>query len=289
MYNTYILFPNFNPVMFYIYNIPIYWYGVMYLLGFIFILYKGKICLKRIGLKKEEIEHMFYFSFWGLLIGGRLGYVIFYNPLFFLGNFFYIFKVWEGGMSFHGGLLGVIVAIFYFSKKFSKNFFLISDLIVPFVPFGLGLGRIGNFINGELWGRIAPNFYFSVLFPNSKFIDLEISKNNLQLQLLIHKFGVLPRHPSQIYEFFLEGVVLFFLLKFFSKKLNIVGVVSGIFLIVYGIFRILVEFFREPDYQIGFFNHFFTMGQILSIPMVIFGALIIVISICKNRNFNEMS
>ncbi|XBC40626.1 MAG: prolipoprotein diacylglyceryl transferase [Buchnera aphidicola (Nurudea yanoniella)] len=287
MYNTYILCPNFNPIIFHIFNIPVHWYGIMYLLGFIFVLYKGKMCMRQIGLKIEEIEDILYFSFLGLLIGGRLGYILFYNPLFFFNNFFYVFKIWEGGMSFHGGLLGVIVVILYFSKKFDKNFFLISDSIAPLVPFGLGMGRIGNFVNGELWGRIAPNFYFSFLFPSSKFLDLEVSKNNIQLQLLIKKFGVLPRHPSQIYEFFLEGVVLFVILNFLAKKVNFPGFISSLFLIIYGIFRILVEFFREPDYQIGLLKNFFTMGQVLSIPMIIYGFLIMIILNSKNKNFKN--
>ncbi|XBC42165.1 MAG: prolipoprotein diacylglyceryl transferase [Buchnera aphidicola (Meitanaphis elongallis)] len=279
MNNTYISFPNFDPVIFSISNVPIYWYGIMYLLGFIFVLHRGKVCIKQIGLKTEEIEDMLYFIFLSLLIGGRVGYIFFYYPSFFFNNYLHIFKIWEGGMSFHGGLLGVIIAIFYFSKKLKKNFFLISDLIVPLVPVGLGAGRIGNFINGELWGRVAPNFPFSVLFPTSKMIDLEISKNNLQLQLLMSKFGVLPRHPSQVYEFLLEGIALFFLLRFFSKKVKISGIVSSVFLIFYGLFRIIVEFFREPDYQIGLFKNFLTMGQILSIPMTIGGCLMM-ITIC---------
>lgn len=285
MDNTYILFPHFNPVIFSIFNISINWYGIMYILGFMFVLYRGRICIQKIGLNKKEIEDIIYFSFIGLLIGGRIGYVFFYNPLFFLNNILHIFKIWEGGMSFHGGLLGVIIVIFYFSQKLNKNFFIISDLIAPLIPIGLGAGRIGNFINGELWGRIAPDFYFSVLFPNSKIADLEASKNNLELKLLIDKFGVLPRHPSQIYEFFLEGVVLFLVLYYLSKKVKVNGIISGFFLIIYGIFRIIVECFREPDYQIGLFKECLTMGQILSFPMVICGFLVIYIQCRRIKKF----
>ncbi|ANF17153.1 prolipoprotein diacylglyceryl transferase [Buchnera aphidicola (Schlechtendalia chinensis)] len=272
---TYILFPNFNPVIFSIFNISMSWYGFMYFLGFLFVLYRGKVFLSKIGLLYEEVESIIYFGFLGLFVGGRIGYIILYNPWFFLNNVSHIFKVWEGGMSFHGGLLGVILVIFYFSKKFNKNFFLISDLLVPLVPIGLGAGRLGNFINGELWGRVAPNFQFSFLYPTSKEIDLEMSKYDFQLKMLMSKFGALPRHPSQIYEFFLEGVVLFIALHYFSKKIKTVGVVSSIFLILYGILRIIAELFREPDYQLGFFFKFFTMGQILSIPMIIVGFIII--------------
>ncbi|XBC43074.1 MAG: prolipoprotein diacylglyceryl transferase [Buchnera aphidicola (Kaburagia rhusicola ensigallis)] len=275
MHNSYILFPNFNPIIISIFNVSIRWYGVMYLLGFVFILNKGTKSIKKIGLKKTEIEDILYFSFFGLIIGGRLGYILFYNPLFYFNNFIHIFKVWEGGMSFHGGLLGVIIVILYFSRKFNRNFFLISDSIVPLVPIALGAGRIGNFINGELWGRVAPGFSFSILFPMSREMDLELAKNDLQLQLLIKKFGMLPRHPSQIYEFFLEGIILFFVLYYYSKKVKTTGVISSIFLIFYGIFRIIVEIFREPDYQIGLFKNVLTMGQILSIPMIILGILII--------------
>ncbi|XBC43582.1 MAG: prolipoprotein diacylglyceryl transferase [Buchnera aphidicola (Meitanaphis flavogallis)] len=275
MHDSYILFPNFNPIIISIFNVSIRWYGMMYLLGFVFILYQGKKSIKKIGLKKIEIEDILYFSFFGVMVGGRLGYILFYNPLFFFNNPIHVFKVWEGGMSFHGGLLGVIVVILYFSRKLNINFFLISDLIVPLVPVALGVGRIGNFINGELWGRIAPGFSFSILFPMSREIDLELAKNDLQLQFLIKKFGMLPRHPSQIYEFFLEGIILFFVLHYCSKKVKTVGIISSMFLIFYGIFRFIVELFREPDYQIGLFKNFLTMGQILSIPMIIFGILII--------------
>ncbi|XBC44233.1 MAG: prolipoprotein diacylglyceryl transferase [Buchnera aphidicola (Schlechtendalia peitan)] len=276
MSNTYISVPNFNPVFFSICNVSIHWYGVMYLLGFAFISSRRNILMQKIGLKKIEVDNLLYFSFFGLFIGGRIGYIFFYNPLFFFKNILCVFKVWEGGMSFHGGLLGVILVIFYFSRKFKKNFFLISDLFAPLVPVGLGLGRIGNFINGELFGRVAPEFYFSFLFPTSRNIDVEISKHNLYFQILINKFGVLPRHPSQIYEFFLEGVILFVILYFFSKKIKVVGIISSMFLILYGCFRIIVEFFREPDRQLGLLLNFFTMGQVLSIPMIIFGFINII-------------
>ncbi|XBC39613.1 MAG: prolipoprotein diacylglyceryl transferase [Buchnera aphidicola (Chaetogeoica yunlongensis)] len=274
MYNTYISFPHINPIIFSVFSISIRWYGFMYFLGFIFAVWRGNVQAKYYNLTKIEVDNLLYSCFFGLFIGGRIGYVMFYNPMFFSQNVLCILKVWEGGMSFHGGLLGILVVLLYFSKKLNKKFLDLSDFVAPLVPFGLGLGRLGNFINGELWGRIAPNCPFSILFPSSKLLDLELSKDNIQFQHLINKFGVLPRHPSQIYECILEGVLLFFILNFFTKKNFSSGFVSGLFLILYGIFRIFSEFFRQPDPQIGFYLNIFSMGQILSVPMIVFGFFI---------------
>lgn len=282
MQNTYIYFPHINPVIFSVHSISIRWYGLMYFFGFLFALWRGKIQTRYFNLTKIEVENLLYFCFFGLFIGGRIGYILFYNPSFFFKHLLYIFKVWEGGMSFHGGLLGVIIVIFYFSQKFNKKFLDVSDFIVPLVPFGLGIGRLGNFINGELWGRVAPNFPFSVLFPGSRELDIELAKDNFQLQIILNEFGVLPRHPSQIYEFFLEGFVLFIITNYFFKKSMKSGFVSGIFLIFYGFFRIFSEFFRQPDRQIGLYVNLLSMGQLLSIPMVIFGILILVNIYIKN-------
>nr|Q89AC7.2 RecName: Full=Phosphatidylglycerol--prolipoprotein diacylglyceryl transferase [Buchnera aphidicola str. Bp (Baizongia pistaciae)] len=270
----YIHFPQFSPIIFSIFSIPIRWYGLMYFLAFIFALWRGKTRAEYYNLTQIEVENLLYSCFIGLFIGGRIGYIIFYNPVFFFENMSHILKIWEGGMSFHGGLLGVIIVLLFFSKKLNKHILEISDFIVPLVPFGLGAGRLGNFINGELWGRIAPDFKFSVLFPNSREIDLNVAANNLELKSLIEKFGVLPRHPSQIYEFVLEGLVLFFVLNYFSKKSMPFGFVSSIFLILYGCFRIFLEIFRQPDRQIGLFLNTFSMGQLLSMPMIVLGILI---------------
>jgi phosphatidylglycerol:prolipoprotein diacylglycerol transferase len=230
---------------------------------------------------KNEIEQLFYLIFLGCCIGGRLGYIIIYNFSYFSQNIPQIFYIWKGGMSFHGGLIGATVTIFYLSLKNKKNIFEISDFITPLIPFGLGAGRLGNFINCELWGRIAPNFPYAMLFPNSQNQDLQTIINHPQLTPLIKKYGVLPRHPSQLYEFFFEGVVLFLIMHIFTRKNRKLGNPTGLFLICYGIFRIIIEFFREPDQQIGLFKNIITMGQILSIPMIITGVFIILKSSYK--------
>ncbi|WP_041063508.1 prolipoprotein diacylglyceryl transferase [Candidatus Tachikawaea gelatinosa] len=281
MYNNYLHFPQINPVIFSIGPINFYWYGLMYALSFFFAIYVGKKKSKKsLGVwKKEEINNLFHMSFWGAIIGGRLGYVLFYNIQLFLNNPFYLFKIWEGGMSFHGGLIGVIVIAFYFSKNSNKSFLKITDLIAPLIPFGLGAGRLGNFINGELWGRVSTSSCFSMLFPKSREIDLILAKNNIQYQILLKNYGVLPRHPSQIYEFFLEGILLFFIMNIIAKKYKKTGITSGTFMIIYGIFRIFSEFFREPDPQLGLFLKTISMGQILSLPMIFFGIFILIYSL----------
>lgn len=266
-----------NPIIFSIGFIHIYWYGFMYILSFICIQWKIKkdITKNNYFVKKEEFNSFVLFIFLGILIGGRLGYVLFYNFHYFLNNFNSIFKIWEGGMSFHGGLIGGSLSIFLYSNKTRKNFLKIVDIIVPCIPFGLGMGRIGNFINGELWGRIAPNTYFAILFPKSIQSDLNLIVIQPQWKPLFEKYGILPRHPSQIYEFMLEGILLFIILNFFARKKRKIGSISGFFLISYGIIRIIAEFFREPDIQIGLIINTFTLGQILSVPMIIIGIILI--------------
>ncbi len=188
------------------------------------------------------------------MIGGRVGYVLFYNFELFLADPLYLFKVWTGGMSFHGGLLGVITAMFWYARRQQRTFFGVADFVAPLVPFGLGMGRLGNFMNSELWGRVT-DVPWAFVFPNG---------------------GPLPRHPSQLYELVLEGIVLFFILNWFIKKPRPLGAVSGLFLIGYGTFRFLVEFVREPDVQLGLFGDVISMGQILSTPMIIFGMILMV-------------
>jgi phosphatidylglycerol---prolipoprotein diacylglyceryl transferase len=223
---------------------------------------------------KEKIEKLIYIIFISSCIGGRIGYIIFYNFSYFSQNILCFLHIWEGGMSFHGGLIGAIIAIYYFSLKKNIKILKMSDFIVPLVPFGLGAGRLGNFINGELCGRIAPNFSYAVLFPTTYKEDLKAVSRNPELQPILDKYGVLPRHPSQIYEFILEGIFLFFIIYFFSRKKRNTGSISALFLISYGILRIISEFFREPDPQIGLFKNIISMGQILSIPMIIIGCII---------------
>jgi len=272
------MFPNFNPIILSIGPISLHWYGLMYLVGFIFAMW---LAIRRAnnpnsGWSKKEVENLLYANFLGIFIGGRVGYVLFYNFEYFLNNPLYLFKVWNGGMSFHGGLIGVIYVMMRFAKHTKRSFFQVSDFIAPLVPFGLGAGRLGNFINDELWGRVAINTPWAMLFPTSRNIDITIASTNTNWQNIFNQYGLLPRHPSQLYEMFLEGLVLFILLNIFIKKPRPMGSISGFFLIGYGLFRIIIEYFRQPDPQIGLFNGFITMGQILSMPMVLAGMIIII-------------
>jgi len=203
--------------------------------------------------------------------------VLFYNFPTFIQDPLYLFRVWDGGMSFHGGLVGVIVVMIIFAKRTKRTFFQVADFIAPLIPFGLGAGRLGNFINGELWGRVDPNFPLAMLFPGSRAEDMALLPSHPEWQSIFDTYGVLPRHPSQLYELALEGVVLFIILNLFIRKPRPMGAVSGLFLIGYGAFRIIVEFFRQPDAQFtGEWVQYISMGQILSIPMIIAGALMMV-------------
>ncbi len=252
----YLQFPNIDPVLFSIGPLAVRWYGLMYLVGFLFAMWLANRRADRAGSgwTREQVSDLLFAGFLGVVIGGRVGYVIFYNFDLFLADPLYLFKVWTGGMSFHGGLLGVITAMFWYARKNQRTFFGVADFVAPLVPFGLGMGRIGNFMNSELWGRVT-DVPWAFVFPNG---------------------GPLPRHPSQLYEFALEGVVLFFILNWFIGKPRPLGSVSGLFLAGYGTFRFLVEYVREPDAQLGLFGGFISMGQILSLPMVIIGILMMV-------------
>lgn len=252
--HNFITYPLIDPIIFAIGPIALRWYGLMYLLGFVLARLVGGYFVKKSSLwTMEQFDNLLFSGFLGVVLGGRIGYVLFYQLEYFMHNPLYIFRVWEGGMSFHGGLIGVIVAMILSARKQGKSFFVVSDFIAPLVPMGLFFGRIGNFINDELWGRVT-DVSWAVLFPNG---------------------GYLPRHPSQLYEALLEGIILFIILHLYRLKKPVTGKVSGLFLICYGLFRIIAEYFREPDAQLGFFfNLNITMGQILSIPMVILGVIL---------------
>ncbi len=224
----------------------------MYLLGFASSLLIVKYQIRKRGLELEAdfVETLYSYLIVGLLLGARLGYVIFYNAAYYLDNPLEIFSIWQGGMSFHGGFIGVLLGGLLFCKRYRVDYWLIADLVVVTVPIGLGLGRLGNFINGELYGRVT-NVPWAMIFPGES----------------------LPRHPSQLYEFLLEGVVLFIILWSMKGKLKS-GQLIALFLVFYGIFRIVAEFFREPDPQIGYIMGVITMGQILSCLMVVAGTIL---------------
>lgn len=248
-------YPHIDPIAFSLGTFQFRWYGIMYLLSFIlaWLLARWRIChaTPYRNWKPEELDDLITWCMLGVVLGGRLGYVLFYDLAVYLKEPWEIFRLWNGGMSFHGGLLGVLAACWYFTRKTSHRFLEIVDFIAPFVPIGLFFGRIGNFINAELWGKVT-NAPWGMVFPNG---------------------GPLPRHPSQLYEAFLEGIVLFILLWIFSRHRRPVGAVSGLFGLSYGIFRFLVEFIRLPDAQLGYLAFgWLTMGQILCLPLIFGGA-----------------
>lgn len=256
MTEQFLQFPVIDPIIFSIGPVALRWYGTMYLIGFVAAMFMAnKAADNSKGLwTRDQVSDLLFYSFLGVILGGRVGYVLFYQFDYFIADPLYLLKIWEGGMSFHGGLLGVILAIFIFAKKTNKSFLTVGDFVAPLVPIGLGMGRLGNFINAELWGR-QTDVPWAMVFPT----------DSLQL----------PRHPSQLYEFFLEGVVLFIILYFVTRKPRTLGLASGTFLIGYGVFRTIVEFFREPDAHLGLYFSFISKGQILSIPMILAGILII--------------
>lgn len=250
-----LVFPYIDPVAFSLGPLQVRWYGLMYLLGFFLAWLFAKWRTKRYDLpwSAEQISDLIFYGALGVIIGGRLGYMLFYNLSGLIAEPWSILMVWQGGMSFHGGLLGVIVAIILFSYRFKKPIWAVADFVAPIVPLGLAVGRIGNFLNGELWGR--PTYSkWGMVFPH-------VDK--------------LARHPSQLYEFALEGVLLFVIISLYASKPRPNGSVSAIFLMCYGLFRFVVEFFREPDAHLGLYlNGTLSMGQLLSIPMFIFGLLL---------------
>ncbi|QJC35872.1 prolipoprotein diacylglyceryl transferase [Enterobacteriaceae endosymbiont of Donacia sparganii] len=276
MYKKYFLFPNIDPIFIRINKINIYWYGIMYLISFIYMIKISIIRNKnnKIG-NKEEIYNLLCFCFLGVLLGGKIGCILFYNIHDFIKNPIILFKIWEGGMSFFGGLIGTIIVIIYFSYIKKKNFLQLTDFIVPMIPFGIGMGRIGNFINSELWGKVT-NMPWAIIFPNSTEKDIIYIQKNLIYQDIFIKYSNLPRHPTQIYEFFLEGIILFLILNIIFKKNIFIGYKSSLFLFFYGIMRFFIEYFREPDIQFNFFYNYInlTINQFFSLTMIIIGIII---------------
>ncbi len=249
--------PSINPIIISIGFVDIRWYSLAYILAFIL----GSIFIKKLNKKSYnlisdvQIDKFFIWAVIGVILGGRIGYVLFYQTNLFFNEPFYILEIWTGGMSFHGGLIGMIISIYLFSKKYNIRFFYLSDLVSLVAPIGLFLGRISNFINSELHGRIT-DFPFAIIYP---LID-----NN-------------PRHPSQLYEALFEGLILILILfLYFIKKPNkyLIGNISGLFLIFYSIFRFFIEYLREPDFHLGFVFYYFSMGQVLCVPLLLSGLII---------------
>jgi phosphatidylglycerol:prolipoprotein diacylglycerol transferase len=250
--------PQFNPVALSLGPVQIHWYGLTYLVAFGLFLF---LAIRRarlpqfagVGWTRKDIEDLLFYGVIGVVLGGRLGYVLFYKPGQYLSHPLEIFEVWKGGMAFHGGLLGVIAAMGFFAWQRKRPFLQVMDLVAPCVPTGLASGRIGNFINGELWGRAAdPSLPWAMVFPQS---GLDI-----------------PRHPSQIYQFALEGLLLFVLLWVYGKKPRPQGQVASAFVFGYGVFRFIAEYFREPDAFLGYLSLGLSMGQWLCVPMIVGGA-----------------
>ncbi len=258
-------YPQIDPIAFQIGPLTVHWYGLMYLIGFVMAWSLGvwRARQPESGWTPNQVSDLIFYSAIGVLVGGRLGFILFYDFSNFIADPLSLFKIWQGGMAFHGGLIGVMVAIWVYGRRQHKTFFEVSDFLVPLVPIGLGFGRIGNFINGELWGR-TTDVPWAMVFPNG---------------------GPFARHPSQLYEALLEGVILFLILWIFSSKRRPTMSVSGLFLVGYGCFRIFIEFFRQPDWNAGYIAFgWLTKGQLLSIPMVIFGAVLLVLAYRKKKD-----
>ena len=258
-----LVYPEINPIAVQIGPLAVHWYGLMYLIGFLSAwgLLAWRIKTSPRAFTLDQTTDILFYGALGVILGGRLGSVLFYNFSDTMHHPLQIFEVWKGGMSFHGGLIGVMIALWLYARKNGRTLFEIGDFVVPVVPIGLATGRIGNFINSELWGKVT-DVPWAMVFPNG---------------------GDLPRHPSQLYEFLLEGFLLFLILWMFSMKERPRYAVSGLFLLCYGIFRFFIEFFRVPDVQIGYIAFgWLTEGQLLSLPMILLGASLLAIAYrCK--------
>jgi phosphatidylglycerol---prolipoprotein diacylglyceryl transferase len=250
--------PQFDPVALQLGPVAIHWYGLTYLAAFGLFLFLGARRVRQpqfasVGWTRRDVEDLLFWGVMGVVLGGRIGYALFYKPAQYLADPLGILKVWEGGMSFHGGLLGVIVAMALFARTRGRPFLQVMDVVAPCVPTGLAAGRIGNFINGELWGRAAdPSLPWAMVFPQS---GTDIA-----------------RHPSQLYQFLLEGLLLFVLLWWYGSKPRAQGQVAAAFVFGYGVFRFIAEYFRQPDSHLGLLAGGMSMGQWLCVPMIVAGA-----------------
>lgn len=257
--------PQFDPIAFQVGPLAVRWYGLMYLAAFGLFWALGRVRARRsvlAGWRESDVGDMLWYGVWGVILGGRLGYILFYKPLHYAQNPLEILQVWTGGMSFHGGFLGVLAALWLFARNRNKRFLEVTDFVGPLVPLGLATGRLGNFINGELVGRVTEGPW-AMVFP---------------------QVDQLPRHASQLYQFALEGVLLFVILWIYASRPRPLGAVSALFLIGYGTFRFIAEFAREPDAFLGYLVGGLTMGQLLSLPMIALGVGMMVWSYRRSGN-----
>jgi len=255
--------PQFDPIAFSLGPVAVRWYGLMYLVAFALLFLLGRARIRAQspsvppGFGQRDLEDLLFWGAIGTVLGGRLGYVLFYKPGHFLANPLDVLMVWQGGMAFHGGLIGVIAAMALFARRRGWRFLQISDYVAPLVPLGLAAGRMGNFINGELWGR-PTSVPWGMVFPQAG--------------------DGIARHPSQLYQFAGEGLLLFLIVWLYSSRPRPMGAISGVFLIGYGVMRFLAEFAREPDAFLGLLGLGLSMGQWLSLPMVALGVALLAFS-----------
>ncbi|MDP3874449.1 MAG: prolipoprotein diacylglyceryl transferase [Methyloversatilis sp.] len=268
--SDFLIHPTISPIAFELGPLAVRWYGLMYLLAFVGFMVLGRVHARRLAaqgvptLDTKQIDDLLFFGVLGVVLGGRLGYVLFYKPAYYLENWQEIPAIWSGGMSFHGGFLGVLIAAALFARRMDWRFFQLTDFIAPLVPLGLAAGRMGNFINAELVGRVT-DVPWAMIFPT---VD------------------ALPRHPSQLYQFAGEGLALFALLWWFARKPRPMAAVSALFLIGYGGFRFLAEFGREPDDFLGLLAGGLSMGQWLSLPMVAAGIVMMIVAYRRTEGVN---
>lgn len=266
-----LIHPQPDPIAFSIGPLDVHWYGLMYLLGFAFFLIFGRLRIKQPHLMREgwlpkDLDDMLFYGILGVIIGGRLGEVFFYHPMYFLSHPLKILAVWEGGMSYHGGFIGVLLGMWYWSYKNKRSFLSTIDLIAPLIPCGQAAGRIGNFINAELPGRIAdPSLPWAMIWPN---VD------------------ALPRHPSPLYQALTMGLIMFPLLWLYARTEKPLGAVSAMYIFMYGCARFFTEYFRTPDYEVFIGPFMISAGQMLSLPMILFGLGALIVAYKKTRRFS---
>ncbi len=259
--------PHFDPIAFSIGPLAVHWYGLMYLFGFAAFWLLGRQRARQAwrGMSAQGVEDLLFYGVIGVILGGRLGFCLLYQPEWYLTHLLDIFKVWQGGMSAHGGIVGSILAIAYYARRQKTSFLTVADFVAPLVPLGLMFGRLGNFINGELWGRAAdPTLPWAMIFENSG--------------------TLVPRHPSQLYEAFLEGALLFTVLWLFSRKPRPAGAVGALFCLGYGLVRFVVEYFREPDSYLGLGLFGLSRGQWLSLPVMALGLVVLLWALRRGKS-----